>query len=142
LQWLINIIPKQKEMIKQIIVCTLMCALCSLATCQFSNTFGSSYGGTPGIGSSSSVVGGNYNNFGQNTQCYSNQIAASNYAPFSSFNSYSQTPALWGNSWGNSFASPWLGGCGGWGGVGWGGCGVGLGGWGGCSPYLGAGRIC
>ena len=128
-------------MIKQLIVCTFICALCSLATCQFGNNFGYSYGGTPGIGATSAVQGGCYNNYGQNTQAYSNQVAATNYAPYASYNSYCQQPANWGTSYGNSYSYPWAGlGCGlGCGGLGYAGLGCGFGGLG---YGLGCGRIC
>ena len=130
-------------MIQQLIVCTLvLCVLCSFASCQFGNSFGCSYGGTPGIGANCGVVGGHYNNYAQNTQAYSNQVCATNYAPYASYNSYCQTPANWGTSYGNSYAYPWAGlGCGGYGyGLGCGGYGLGLGC--GFTPYLGCGRIC
>jgi len=85
-----------------------MCALFSFVSCQISNNFGSSFGGTPGIAANSGVQGGNFNSYAQNTQAYSNQISAVNYSPFASFNSYAQTPANWGNSYGSSFVNPYV----------------------------------
>ena len=130
-------------MIKQLIVCTLLCAMLSTYIhCQSSTTFGNSFGGTPGISSSSGVQGGNFNSYAQNTQAYNNQISATNYSPYSSFGSFAQSPAAWGTSYGNSFVNPVVpypsygyGGypCGGYG------CGAGYGGWGGIYGGVGYG---
>ena len=96
------------------------------------STFGNTFGGTPGISSANGVQGGNFNSYAQNTQAYNNQIAASNYSPYSSFNNFAQGPANWGTAYGNSFfappyapyyapyayGAPFYGGCGGYG-CGW-----------------------
>ena len=96
-----------------------------MVSCQYGNNYGYSYGGTPGIAANSGVLGGCYNSYAQNTQAYSNQVAAVNYSPYAAYQCYSQTPANWGNSYGSAYSYPYYG------------LGIGYG----CAPYA-CGRWC